>query len=55
MIPTDGEPAIQDLMNRASGLRASEAVLEHSPLADSKTNGRAHTLEKTDSWSQTVG
>ena len=29
------------MMNRVSELRAPETVLEHTPLADSKSNSRA--------------
>ena len=46
LIRTDGEPAIKDLMNKVSSLRASETVsattiLENSPPGDSRSNGRA--------------
>ena len=41
MIRSDGEPAIRDLLDRVSSLRASETILEATPSGDSKANGRA--------------
>ena len=40
LVRSDGEPAIKDLLNRVSGLRPSETILENSPPGDSKANGR---------------
>ena len=41
VIRSDGEPAIKDLLNKVAELRASETVLENTPVGDSKANGRA--------------
>ena len=38
---SDGEPAIRDLLDKVSNMRASETVTEHTPKGDSKANGRA--------------
>ena len=37
----DQEPAIVDLMNKVSDLRASPTLVEHSPVGDSQANGLA--------------
>ena len=46
LLRTDGEPAIRDLMEKVSQLRASETnvaetIIESTPKGDSKANGRA--------------
>ena len=41
MMRSDGEPAIRDLLKKVAHMRASETLLEHSPVGDSKANGRA--------------
>jgi hypothetical protein len=38
---SDGEFDIRDLLDKLSAMRASETVLEHTPVGDSKANGRA--------------
>ena len=41
IIRSDGEFAIKDLLDKLSGMRASETILEQAPKGDSKANGRA--------------
>ena len=41
LMRSDGEPAIRDLLEKVSDLRASETLLEHSPAGDSRANRRA--------------
>jgi hypothetical protein len=41
LLRSDNEPAMKDLLNKVSALRAPETIIEHSPVGDSKANGRA--------------
>ena len=41
ILRSDGEPAIKSLFEKVANMRASETLLEQSPLGDSRANGRA--------------
>ena len=41
LIRSDGESAIVDLLNRVSEMRASQTILEQTPVWDSRANGMA--------------
>ena len=41
VVRSDGEFAIRDLLDKLSSMRSSETILEHTPVGDSRANGRA--------------
>ena len=47
MLRSDGEPVIRDLLDKVSTLRAPETQVEHTPVGDSKANGRAERAVQT--------
>ena len=47
MIRSDGEFAIRDLLDKVCELRASETILETTPVGDSRANGRAERAVQT--------
>ena len=40
LLRSDGENAIKDLLEKVAYVRASETILEHTPVGDSRANGR---------------
>ena len=44
---SDGEPAIKDLFEKVASQRASQTLLEQSPVGDSRANGRAERAVQT--------